>query len=127
MSQEPIQVVNLPNNPKYTEQIHNFLRQAPGNNPQLIAQLRFKYVITMKVLSESEFQKIVASVPRPTKGLGDVVAYVAKVTGISAIVKYMSKKTGVPCGCGARQEALNRAVPLPKVITGWIPPTIEER
>lgn len=45
------------------------------------------------------------------RGLGDVVAKVAEVTGAKAVVEYMNG--GKPCGgCAKRQEKLNRAVPF---------------
>jgi hypothetical protein len=44
------------------------------------------------------------------KGLGDTVAYVAKVTGIKAIVDAV-----VPdCGCANRQKTLNDLFPYNK-------------
>ena len=45
----------------------------------------------------------------PARGLGDVVAKVAQVTGVAATVKAVA---GEGCGCGKRRAALNRAVPF---------------
>tara|TARA_R110001583_G_scaffold38611_2_gene124647 strand:+ start:3246 stop:3464 length:219 start_codon:yes stop_codon:yes gene_type:complete len=41
-------------------------------------------------------------------GLGDLVALVAKRTGIARISKAISKKTGRDCGCEKRRATLNR-------------------
>jgi hypothetical protein len=45
----------------------------------------------------------------PARGLGDVVAKVAQVTGVAAVVKRVA---GDGCGCAGRRAALNRAVPF---------------
>ena len=45
-------------------------------------------------------------------GLGDVVAHVARVSGIQAAAKMVERITGKPCGCGKRQDKLNEAVPF---------------
>jgi hypothetical protein len=45
------------------------------------------------------------------QGLGDVVEYVAKVTGVAAAVKAY---VGDDCGCAARRDALNRVFPFNK-------------
>lgn len=45
----------------------------------------------------------------PSRGLGDVVAKVAQVTGVAAAVKAVA---GEGCGCGKRRAALNRAMPF---------------
>jgi hypothetical protein len=44
-----------------------------------------------------------------SRGLGDVVAKVAQVTGVAAVVK---KVAGEDCGCAGRRAALNRVVPF---------------
>lgn len=46
------------------------------------------------------------------RGLGDLVEMITTATGIKAVVKKIEAVTGVPCGCGKRREALNRAVPF---------------
>lgn len=52
--------------------------------------------------------------PKPAlRGLGDVVAAATSATGIDKAVKAATKALGIKdCGCKARQEALNRAVPF---------------
>jgi len=55
---------------------------------------------------------ITLDLPRcKSRGLGDSVAKFTEATGIAKVVKAVSKATGIPCGCGKRQEALNRLVP----------------
>ena len=49
-----------------------------------------------------------------SKGLGDSIEKITKATGIKAIVDAASKATGKDCGCKARKEALNKAVPYKK-------------
>ena len=44
-----------------------------------------------------------------TKGLGDVVESIAKVTGVAKVVKTFF---GEDCGCGDRKDALNSALPF---------------
>jgi hypothetical protein len=46
-----------------------------------------------------------------SRGLGDTIATVAHVTGISAIVDKVSKVTGKDCGCKKRKKKLNKAFP----------------
>ena len=46
-----------------------------------------------------------------SKGLGDTVAKITKATGIKKVVDTVSKATGKDCGCGKRQDALNRLFP----------------
>jgi len=46
-----------------------------------------------------------------SKGLGDTIEKVTKVTGIKKVVEAVSDATGKDCGCGARRDALNRAFP----------------
>ena len=52
--------------------------------------------------------------PKPPKmrGLGDLVHWVFAKFGVEVAVKKITK--GKDCGCKARQEALNRAVPFYK-------------
>tara|TARA_R100001086_G_scaffold244789_1_gene174964 strand:- start:686 stop:952 length:267 start_codon:yes stop_codon:yes gene_type:complete len=45
----------------------------------------------------------------PSRGLGDKVEKVLKVTGIQKAVKTISRRKG--CGCGKRRKALNDAFP----------------
>jgi hypothetical protein len=44
----------------------------------------------------------------PLRGLGDVVATVARVTGIDAAVKAVAPD----CGCAQRRAALNEKIPF---------------
>lgn len=46
------------------------------------------------------------------RGLGDVVAAVAEVTGVAAVARTVERVTGKPCGCAERRRRLNEAVPL---------------
>ena len=50
--------------------------------------------------------------PRKMRGLGDLIHWVTRKFGIEFTVKKITK--GKDCGCAARQEALNRAVPFGK-------------
>lgn len=44
----------------------------------------------------------------PARGLGDVVATVARVTGVDAAVKAVAPD----CGCAQRRAALNEKIPF---------------
>ena len=47
-----------------------------------------------------------------SRGLGDTVAKVTRVTGIEKAVKVVTQAVGVKdCGCSQRQETLNRVFP----------------
>ena len=46
-----------------------------------------------------------------SKGLGDTIAKLTKVTGIKKVVDKVSKVTKKPCNCGERQDTLNRLFP----------------
>lgn len=46
-----------------------------------------------------------------SKGFGDTVAKVTKLTGIQSVVKTVSKKMGKDCGCDKRRDTLNRMIP----------------
>ena len=48
------------------------------------------------------------------RGLGDTVARFTKATGIRKAVDIISDGLNIPCGCEARQEALNNLVPYNK-------------
>ena len=48
------------------------------------------------------------------RGLGDTVARFTKATGIRKAVDIISDGLKIPCGCEARQEALNNLVPYNK-------------
>ena len=49
-----------------------------------------------------------------SKGLGDTIAKITKATGIKKVVDTVSKATGKDCGCGKRQNTLNRLFPYNK-------------
>ena len=46
-----------------------------------------------------------------SKGLGDTIEKITKVTGIKKVVDKVNKATGKDCGCNKRKEALNRFFP----------------
>ena len=47
-----------------------------------------------------------------SRGIGDVVASVLRVTGVKAVVEGIARRRGKPCGCKKRQEKLNELVPF---------------
>jgi hypothetical protein len=49
-----------------------------------------------------------------SRGLGDSIAKFTKATGIKGVVDRVSAGLNVPCGCEARQKALNNLVPYNK-------------
>jgi hypothetical protein len=51
------------------------------------------------------------SVAMKSKGLGDTIEKLTTATGVKRIVDKISKATGKDCGCGARKEKLNKAMP----------------
>tara|TARA_R110000824_G_scaffold5440_6_gene25152 strand:- start:12878 stop:13045 length:168 start_codon:yes stop_codon:yes gene_type:complete len=46
-----------------------------------------------------------------SRGFGDTVAKVTKLTGIKSVVDTVSKKMGKDCGCDKRRDTLNRIIP----------------
>ena len=46
-----------------------------------------------------------------SKGFGDTVAKVTKLTGVKAVVDKVAEKTGKDCGCNKRRDTLNRLIP----------------
>ena len=46
-----------------------------------------------------------------SKGLGDTIEKITKVTGIKKVVQGVTKVTGRDCGCGQRRDTLNRVFP----------------
>ena len=46
-----------------------------------------------------------------SKGLGDTIEKITKVTGIKKVVDTVAKATNKDCGCAKRKDALNRAFP----------------
>ena len=49
-----------------------------------------------------------------SRGLGDSIHKFTKATGIKTVVDKVSQGLNIPCGCEARQEALNHMVPYNK-------------
>jgi len=45
------------------------------------------------------------------KGLGDTIANITHATGLDKLAELYTKITGKPCGCGSRQEYLNKLFP----------------
>jgi len=45
------------------------------------------------------------------EGLGDSIENFTTKTGIKTMVDTVSKGLNIPCGCEARRQALNKAVP----------------
>ena len=46
-----------------------------------------------------------------SKGLGDTIEKITKVTGIKKVVDTVSKATGKDCGCSAKKDTLNKRFP----------------
>ena len=51
---------------------------------------------------------------KKSKGLGDTVAKITKVTGIKKVVDTVVEKTGKDCGCNKRKAWLNKQFPYLK-------------
>jgi len=51
------------------------------------------------------------NIKEKSRGFGDTVAKVTKLTGIKSVVDTVSKKTGRDCGCNKRRDTLNRIMP----------------
>ena len=49
-----------------------------------------------------------------SKGLGDTIEKIAKVTGIKKVVDTVTRVTKKDCNCGKRKETLNRLFPYNK-------------
>tara|TARA_R100000781_G_C4078468_1_gene126903 strand:+ start:95 stop:250 length:156 start_codon:yes stop_codon:yes gene_type:complete len=49
-----------------------------------------------------------------SKGLGDSIEKITKLTGIEKVVKTVSKAVGKDCGCNDRKEFLNKKFPYKK-------------
>ena len=45
---------------------------------------------------------------KPSRGLGDTIESITKVTGIKKIVDVISDISGIDCGCEKRKEKLNK-------------------
>ena len=46
-----------------------------------------------------------------SKGLGDTIEKITKITGIKKVVDTVSKATGKDCGCEQRKDDLNKLFP----------------
>ena len=46
-----------------------------------------------------------------SRGLGDTIENITKVTGIKSVVKVISRVTNTDCGCNKRRTQLNNAFP----------------
>jgi len=46
-----------------------------------------------------------------SKGLGDTIEKITKVTGIKKAIETVSKAVGKDCGCGKRKQFLNNRFP----------------
>jgi len=46
-----------------------------------------------------------------SRGLGDTIHKFTTKTGIKSVVDKVSNGLNIPCGCEARRQALNKAVP----------------
>jgi len=46
-----------------------------------------------------------------SRGLGDTIEKITKVTGIKRVVDKVSKATGKDCGCQKKRDTLNRIFP----------------
>ena len=44
----------------------------------------------------------------PSRGLGDDIHKIARITGLDKAAKVVEKVTGKPCGCAQRRARLNR-------------------
>jgi hypothetical protein len=54
-------------------------------------------------------------IEKKSEGFGDTVQKFTDATGISRVVKAIAKVAGInDCGCGARQQSMNKAFPYKK-------------
>jgi hypothetical protein len=52
---------------------------------------------------------------KDARGMGDIVAKVAKMTQMNKVAKFVAKATShADCGCKERQDALNKRFPFKK-------------
>ena len=54
------------------------------------------------------------NIPSKSRGLGDTVAKITKMTGIKKVVDGVNNALGRDCGCKERQSKLNKLVPYEK-------------
>jgi hypothetical protein len=62
-------------------------------------------------VKEAELLEENGIVKMESRGLGDSIAKFTKATGIRRVVDKVSSGLNIPCGCEARQNALNKIVP----------------
>ena len=48
---------------------------------------------------------------KKSKGLGDTIEKITKITGIKKVVDTVGKVVDKDCGCGERKDTLNRLFP----------------
>ena len=60
---------------------------------------------------EVEQQEENGTVNMKSRGLGDSIHKFTTKTGIKTVVDKISEGLNIPCGCEARRQALNKAVP----------------
>jgi hypothetical protein len=48
---------------------------------------------------------------KQSKGLGDTIEKITKVTGIKKVVDKVNEVTGKDCGCNKRKDKLNKLFP----------------
>lgn len=61
--------------------------------------------VQLKFIANGVYQKV------PSKGLGDTIEHIAKVTGIKKVVNTVSDVLNIDCGCEGRKNLLNKLVP----------------
>ena len=49
-----------------------------------------------------------------SRGFGDTVSKVTRITGIKSVVDTVTKKLGTDCRCDKRRDTLNRIIPYQK-------------
>lgn len=58
-----------------------------------------------------EYGRHITGTLHDSEGLGDTIAKVTHATGLDKIAEAYTRITGKGCGCGGRQETLNRLFP----------------
>ena len=64
-----------------------------------------------RFLGYSDATGIPSNQSRKSKGLGDTVEKITKVTGIKKVVEGVAKAIGKDCGCKKRKSKLNKMFP----------------
>ena len=62
-------------------------------------------------VKEVKLQEENGIVNMKSRGLGDSIHKFTTKTGIKTVVDKISEGLNIPCGCEARRQALNKAVP----------------